>query len=486
MALTGGALVPVLANASSDERSTGGQVSSEGVWRTDGYGGLITVRDGKLREYQTTSVSCLPGTVARQTGQTGQAGQAGQTGKVGNAEAVAGGAGGDARKYLTPDGRALTLRTNGDQPDSARLHYAGSPGYRKLERVSELPAECSRKGSDDPVATFDTFWHSFAENYPFFAAKDVDWRELRERYRPRVDKDTTDEELFAIFRRMLEPLNDAHVSLTDGGDRFFGETRPGTTMPTEQLDTKVKKYVERTALHGEELTEYAQGRIGYADLPDGRGYLRVSGFIGYADVPEGEDQYAAQSAALDGVLDRILTRKRVEGMRGLILDLRVNGGGADGLGLQLASRLTDRGHFAYAKRARNAPEDPSRFTEAQEQYVRPAPGVPRYTGPIAVLTGGSTVSAGESFVQALMERPGRTVRIGQSTQGVFSDVLERALPNGWRVSLPNEEFRTRDGRTFDGTGVPPHHAEPVLTDEEFEQGRDSAFDRALRVLGQRG
>jgi C-terminal processing protease CtpA/Prc len=83
-----------------------------------------------------------------------------------------------------------------------------------------------------------------------------------------------------------------------------------------------------------------------------------------------------------------------------------------------------------------------------------------------------------------MDRPGRTVRIGRSTQGVFSDTLERRLPNGWSVMLPNEEYRTRDGRTFDGTGIPPHIEEPVFTDEEFTHNRDSAFDRARSELRQ--
>lgn len=81
-----------------------------------------------------------------------------------------------------------------------------------------------------------------------------------------------------------------------------------------------------------------------------------------------------------------------------------------------------------------------------------------------------------------MDRPGRTVRIGQPTQGVFSDVMVRKLPNGMAAWLPNEEFLTRSGRTFDGTGIPPHVAEPVFTKDEFDRKRDSAFDRALNIL----
>ncbi len=97
-----------------------------------------------------------------------------------------------------------------------------------------------------------------------------------------------------------------------------------------------------------------------------------------------------------------------------------------------------------------------------------------------MLTGGSTFSAGETF------RPGRTVRIGQPTQGVFSDVMVRKLPNGMSAFLPNEEFLTGSGRTFDGTGIPPHLTEPVFTKEEFDRGKDSAFDRAVNVLWTHG
>ncbi|WP_369216125.1 hypothetical protein [Streptomyces flavofungini] len=48
--------------------------------------------------------------------------------------------------------------------------------------------------------------------------------------------------------------------------------------------------------------------------------------------------------------------------------------------------------------------------------------------------------------------------------------------------LPNEQFLTRTGDTFDGPGMPPHLKEPVFTEEEFAKQRDSAFDRALNVL----
>lgn len=449
LAVTAGMALP-LAPAASAQPAT----PPTGVWRVDGYGEVLTLDAGHLQEYQVTDVSCVKGIGAER----------------------AGGQGGTAR-YAGDDGFVFTVRSKG-RPDRAAFHIDGSPGDRGLRRIDALPAGCLTPAPGGPVAAFDIFWQTFEENYPFFAAKGIDWHAVRDRYRPRLHAGTTDAELFAVFREMVSPLHDMHVAVFAGKTGAYGMARPGTVIPTKELDAKVTSYIEKRDLSGKKLQQFANGRISYAELPGRQGYLRVSGFGGYAKA----EDFAANSAALDEALDAILTPANTARLRGLVIDLRINGGGSDSLGLQLAGRLTDRPYFAYAKRNRNEPADPTRFTRPQPQYVRPA-AAPRYTGPVAVLTGGSTVSAGETFTQALMERPGRTVRIGEHTQGVFSDTMMRALPNGWAFMLPNEEFLTRTGATFDGPGIPPHLREPVFTEEEFEHGRDSAFDRAVAVLG---
>ncbi|MGA5363350.1 S41 family peptidase [Streptomyces purpurascens] len=428
----------------------------DGVWRMDGYGTVLSLDGDTLQEFQTTSVSCVEGEAARRTG---------------------------PGAYTTDDGTVLTVRPGPDQ-DRATLGADSSVGHRALRRIKELPSDCTRPTPKDARTSFDVFWHSFAENYPFFAAKGVDWQDMRDRYRPMVHKDTTRKELFGIFSDMVRPLYDAHVAVEDG-DLVFAQARPGTEVPTESLDTKVKKFVVERDLKGAPYRQdFANGRITYADLPGSarQGYLRISGFGGYTseDAP-----YAAHLAALDKALDTILTKDRAQRLKGLIIDLRINGGGSDALGIHIAERLSDKPYVAYAKRARNHPTDPGRHTRPEPIRVAPADGL-RYTGPIAVLTGGSTVSAGETFTQALIDRPGGTIRIGQPTQGVFSDVMERNLPNGMTAILPNEEFLNRSGRTYDGSGIPPHLTEPVFTKEEFAKKRDSAFDRAVSVLRNKG
>ncbi|MCX4982407.1 S41 family peptidase [Streptomyces sp. NBC_00572] len=424
--------------ATATGRTTGPTGPVDGVWRVDGYGTVLSIADGHLREYQTTAISCVPGEEAVRTA---------------------------PGTYRTEDGTLLTVRPQGT------LHIAGSTGDRVLRRLAALPSTCDRTLPDDPLTAFDVFWQTFEENYPFFADKGIDWQAVRDTYRPKVHEDTTKEELLALLDDMVAPLYDAHVSVSDGDRRSLPHFRPGTTSRPDLLDSRAKEHIVRRDLGGTEPQEFGNGRISYADLPDGQGYLRISGFAGY---DRGDRTYAGQLAVLDRALDTVLTRERTASLQGLIIDLRVNGGGDDALGLHLAGRLTDTPYVAYRKRTRDTPP--------QAVRVEPARHTPRYTGPVAVLTADTTFSAGETFTQALIDRPGRTVRVGAPTQGVFSDVLERSLPNGMAFLLPNEEFLTRTGRTFDITGIPPHLPAPVFTEEEFRQNRDSAFDTAAAAL----
>ncbi|MEW2300701.1 S41 family peptidase [Streptomyces sp. NPDC006655] len=444
------ALLLALALAATAPAAPGTGTSLDGVWRTDGYGTLLTVGARGMQEYQTTAVSCLKGDFSKARAKQGT---------------------------YDSDGDVLTLRLTSD-PGRALLGDDSTVGHRRLTRISALPAACTRPPSTDPRASFDVFWQSFEENYPFFAAKGIDWHAVRDHYRPLVHEDTPRAELFTIFSRMIEPLHDAHVLVQDG-DRHYGVGRPGTTVPGPELDAKVKKFVVARDLKGATgRQDFADGLITYADLAGGLGYLRIADFDGYN---QDDDSYAADLTELDRALNTVLTPARTRSLHGLIIDLRVNGGGSDALGIHIAERLTDTPYVAYSKRVRDDPADPSRHTPPEPVRVTPARG-PRYTGPIALLTGGSTISAGETFTQALIDRPGRTVRVGQPTQGVFSDILVRYLPDGMAAWLPNEEFLTRTGRTFDGAGIPPDITEPVFTAEEFAKNRDSAFDRAVAVL----
>ncbi|WP_331447084.1 S41 family peptidase [Streptomyces xanthochromogenes] len=454
LALSVGALGAVPASAA-------GNGPLDGVWRMDGYGTLVTVSDGSLTTYDTTRAGCLPGALtARQVGSPGANG------------ATRYGQGPAASMTFTPEGRRHAV-----------LALDDAAGVRRLERLPALPAQCRQPVDAGPLAVFDRFWATFAENYPFFAAKGIDWQAVRARYRPLVTPDTTDAQLQQILIAMIRPLGDAHTALVHQGRTVYFGLRPGTRVPTTDLRTRAAANVARQLVAP--ARTFGQGKLAVGELPDRLGYLRVDSFDGYA----AGDSFQEQTAELDRALDALLPHGATTGadpLRGLVIDVRLNGGGSDALGLRIASRLTDRAYTAYRKVARNDPDDPTRFTRPQPITVRPSTA-PRWTGPVALLTSGSSVSAAETFAQALMGRAPGVTRIGENTQGVFSDVLFRPLgkdPEGkdWAVFLPNEKYLDARGRTFDGPGIPPRLRVPVFTEEDLAHGRDSALTLARQVL----
>ncbi len=425
--------------------------SLDGSWRSEGYGWVFDIRRDSLRAREVTAVSCLLSFRAHRD--TTPAG------------AVA---------AFTFDGSPTTLQVRaGDSEDQLRLHLEGSASDYVIRRA-RVPLVCEQETPKDSRSVFDVFWQNYAEHYPFFADKGVNWDSVRTANRARAAS-ANPQELFDILKGMFEPLHDAHtfllandVNLRAGGGRPDPEPigPEGRTRVEEIITTK---YL-RAPLH-----KYANGRVAFGYLPDSIGYLRITAFAGYT----AERSYRSYLTALEAALDSTFADTR--GWKGLVIDVRVNGGGADPLGLAIAARLATQTYTAYAKVARGDPKDASKLTDPQPSVVVPSTR-PGWRGPVVELTSRYSVSAAETFTQALMGRKPAIARVGENTQGVFSDVLGRALPNGWRMGLPNELFLNAERKSYDGPGIPPTVPVPTFTKADLEAGKDPGLERAMALL----
>lgn len=427
-----------------------------GIWTSEGYGYVFEIARDTLRAFEVTSISCIPSFTAVVAPGVSQAGGVQAFRFTGAPVTV----------LLLPNGSA----------DSYRFHLNGAASDIVLRRMTTRPAVCDRPAPNTPTSNFDVFARTWAEQYGFFDLKHTDWAAVVRANRAKVTEATTPAELFAILRGMIEPLEDAHTSIAapDINQRFSGFRPAANRLQREQF-ARAYGLVDRYLTGG--LRTFCQGQLEFGMLAPDIGYLRIRGFGRY----HADGSFDSGLIALEAALDTIFAGANA--WKGLVTDVRINGGGADPYGLTIAGRLTSKDYVGYVKEARLDPNDPTRWTPGQTSWVRATSRL-GFRGPVVHLTGIHSVSAAETFTQALMNREPAVVRVGENTQGVFSDVLGRRLPNGWRFGLPNERFVT-NGRSYDGPGIPPDVQVPVFPAADLESGRDGAIERALVILGAR-
>ena len=451
--LVGAVFVVIPASASAQAQPPA--QSLDGLWLTDGYGELIEFQGDELHWFEITQVSCVPaGKATRKSG-----------------------AGTDTEIVFVDEGAVVRV-TPGSSPDTRWLHEDGSVSNILLRRTDSRPEVCGRTLADTPVTNYQVFWATFAEHYPFFALRKMDWLAVDKKFRPEVTPATKPEELFRILSEMIEPLHDAHTGIRAKSiqQRFHGY-RPAADPMQKKNAARITEIIEKHYVRGG-LRDFCNKQLQFGMLNSSVGYLRIHSFSGYSE----DKEFAKQLEALENALDAIF--KDAAKWTGFVIDARINGGGSDVFGISIASRLATQDYLAYSKVIRNDIHDPDHRTPPQPVMVHVSQR-PGFRGPVVLLTSADSVSAAETFTMAVLDRQPHVVRVGANTQGVFSDVLGRKLPNGWSFGLPNEIYLTKDGKAFDGPGVPPDIELPIFPAEDLANGRDSTLNKALELLAPR-
>lgn len=411
-----------------------------GVWRTDGYGYVLRTTGDKLEIFDETRDACI------------------LNDRIESRR--------EAEDWI---GKAA-LAADG-------LHAVLLEGTTRIAvtKLPALPQGCKTSGDDpNPLRSFDHLWTTFAEHYPFFAERNVDWKALRTQFRPQAAAAKSPQQLFAVLSAMLARLKDAHVSLTAGDVTFKAERTPTPVLTRKALQVALKNYVSGPATPLlKPATPTAGNRVWFGELPDKIGYVAVFAMGGF----EEDDVTAADHAASARAIFQDIAR-RFQGLRGVVVDLRANQGGYDSVSLELVGLFANRPGIVFRKHAYGA------ATPAYPVMLTPT-GPLRLNVPVAVLVGEQTVSAGETAAAAFRTLPDATL-IGQPTQGALSDVLEKKLPNGWSFSLSNEIFETIDGTIPEAKGIVPHitTVAPTAPGTPAERFKPD-IDEAVRALARR-
>ncbi len=305
--------------------------------------------------------------------------------------------------------------------------------------------------SDAAQAAFDQLWEAFDRTYAMFVLRpEVDWAKLRDEFRPKALACQSTLEFAEVCAEMLKPLRDLHVWLTVAGDHVPVFNRPRAANSNPSAHEAILGNLQR------------EGReVEWAVTDDQIGYIAIYGWSD-SDTPK-QCQLALE---------------KMRATRGLIVDVRLNGGGSEDLAMEFAARFLEK-DFVYAySQFRNG----SSHTNLTEKFARTiAPQGPwRYDRPVVLLIGQKCMSSNESFVGMMTGEPEVTT-MGDHTCGSSGNPKIIHLPLEMTVSVPQWIDYRPDGTTLDEHGFQPQ-IPFIPTSGAFEGNRDDLLTAALARL----
>jgi C-terminal processing protease CtpA/Prc len=309
---------------------------------------------------------------------------------------------------------------------------------------------------------FEIFWNDLDKHYSLFTVRNTDWDMLYQTYRPEVNDNLSDDELWTIMSNLIEHLDDSHTTLYDGNKKY----KSGYALNEQSIAEFDANLIMSKYVIGATQVE-SESELYYGKIND-----KAIGYI-YLGSMNGENP---------GIIEDVL--QKLNSYQAIILDIRQNTGGDDRYSARIAQPFSDGEHLIYSVQTRNGPSHDD-FDDKKLYYTQIA-NSSSYSKPVIVLTDRRTISAGEIFLLHMNSFPNVT-QIGDTTAGDFSTVSNmRFLPNGWTYVYSIQKFLLPDGNSLDGLGHVPDvyikNSEPDIN-SSVDKVLESAFDYLFTVYG---
>lgn len=420
-----------------------------------------------------------------------------------------------------------------------------------LSNVFDSPALATPYQPNLPVAEkiagLSKLWEEAKYNFAYFDhLPGFDWDKLYLEYLPKVQATTSTLAYFKLLQEFYALLHDGHTGVWANGGPLADSTgarpplrphlvegrvlvrdvqydslrRTGIVPGLEivQIDgLPVKTYAERYVLpyqagsttQNVDVQTYTYNllrgsktrpvRLTFRDAR-GRDFTRVLPRWGYGKytpsaparlrfLPGNIAYLQVNEFETDAGFKRFVAAfDSIQNTKGLIIDLRQNGGGSSGNGYRILSYLTDKTYhpgsyqsrtYSAVGRARGAGV---KFEPLYTTYTEgPAGAGKLYTKPVAVLISGETFSAAEDFCSAYVGLK-RGALVGEPTGGSTGQPFAFAVPGGVMARVCTKRDAYPDGTEWNGVGIQP--TVPVHpTVAALQAGQDPVLAAAMRYLG---
>lgn len=378
------------------------------------------------------------------------------------------------------------------------------------------------------LAVFDDAWSTINERYYDRAFRGLDWESQRVAFRDLAAEAGSSLELYGVLRRMIGALNDPHTRIFSPEDKFdwWHPRFIGIGLGVKEIDglatvVKVEPNSEpaRKGIRPGDVIDSVDGQAAasvinerlinahssppavaraFATIFDGpvgtrvelewkdkHGHKRSARFVRYWQQRELGVKVNRESGKylvieIDAFTRPIavsfasFVKEKLNGTRGVIIDLRNNGGGDAEAMAEIASSFLGAGVSLgeFTDRSGSSFSVSTSFLTAEPVAIHV---------PVIVLTGERTASAAEIFVAAL-GKVKRARIIGTQTCGCVLAIRARHnLPDGGVLDVSELDYKTPDGERLEGQGIEPDR-QVLVHREDLYANRDTALADALSQL----
>jgi C-terminal processing protease CtpA/Prc len=246
---------------------------------------------------------------------------------------------------------------------------------------------------------------------------------------------------------------------------------------------------------GAYLDERKRDLLEYKAFDNGIAYVALNSF---------------SNAKIDTLFENLLPS--LDNAKGIIIDLRYNGGGDDGIAFNilkhfikdtvlLGSSSTVRrfnpylqavGRYVKVADTAGHPDKRDAWLLYNGYAVYDEPGTPQWkiensikkiAAPVVLLTGSYTESAAEDFLIAANNQK-HIIKIGEPTNGSTGQPYRFGLPGGGSARICIKKDTYPDGREFVGYGIQPD-IKVVPTVKNYLENKDVVLEAALKYFKER-
>lgn len=307
------------------------------------------------------------------------------------------------------------------------------------------------KPDDSNQAVFDHFCHLIETRYSLFDLKEVDWPKSKAIYQSQIRDSMSKEELLEVLGGLLTTLKDGHVNITT--DWNYARHWDWYLDYAQNFNFEI---VERNYL--------------------GKDHWRTGPFLNSIIDSIGYVYYGSFATPISGRSLQALM-ERMKSCRGVILDLRNNGGGRLNNTRLIAQRFADTTRQALTFYYKSGPAR-EQFDGPFSYTIKPS-GKFQFTKPVVILVNRKSYSAA-TFFPAIMSAFPHVCIMGDQTGGGGGIPYHFDLPNGWDFRLSTTKTIDSKGRNIEA-GIPPDVAASLQPSDE-KQGKDTMIEQALEFI----